>query len=133
MAKVWWSSDVPPEVREAAEPIVTAHIGWLPTWAHELVVRWQVEDGDAIAYADSDIGARRARLSLTPSWLNYDEADRTDAIQHEFVHFLLHPLTDWTKSLVEHHMPEELQEWMRSEWQERLEGVTCDVARVLAP
>lgn len=129
-AEIWWSDTVPDEVRQATEPLLDPLTSWLPAWVHELIVRWD-PDGPDVAYASSDPGARRATVTIAPRFLQYDEGDRVDVLRHEFVHFLLHPLTSWTKRLVGSHMPDELQEWMLEEWQERLEGVTCDITRLL--
>lgn len=131
-AGIWWEPRVPPEVRAALEPIVLHWLHLLPTWVHELVVKYDPENGNN-ALMGTELAYRRAHLTVTGWFLRSDAADRDSTIRHEFCHSALHPLTDWTKDLI-HRLAgddQRLSEWLLSEWQERLEAATCDIEMAL--
>lgn len=132
MPDVWWSTEVPDEVRATVEPILDRWLHLLPTWVHELAVKYDPSN-DNNALMGSEPHYRRAHLTVT-GWFFRADADERDAtIVHEFCHVPLHPLTDWTRDLIERLAgdDERLAGWLRSEWQERVEAATCDMERAV--
>lgn len=123
---------MPAEVRSAVEPYIDHWLHLLPTWVHELAIKYDPENGNS-ALMGSQPQYRIAHLTITGWFLKADDDDRESTIVHEFLHAPLHPLTDWTKDLIERLTgdDERLADWLRSEWQERLEAATCDLEKAV--
>lgn len=132
MVRVEYDPKVPAEIERAVNPIVQRWLHLLPTWCHDLYVMY---DAASINMGEmgSDHEYRRATLVIGPEWLKEHEVGRDEVVRHEFCHVPLHPLTAWTKAMIDRLAAddERLAEWLRSEWQERLEAATCDVEMAL--
>lgn len=131
-ARVEYDPKVPPEIQTAAEPMIRRWLHLLPTWCHDLYVMYDAASGN-IAEMGSDHEYRRATLVIGPEWLKDHPGGRHEAVRHEFCHVPLHPLTAWTKAMIDRLAAEDerLAAWLLSEWQERIEGATCDVEMAL--
>jgi len=129
---IWYSPTLPPEIKTVLEPILRAYLHILPTWMHELIVRYDAADQNA-ATMNIDQEYRRATLTVTGQWLLQFPGDREENIRHELSHILVGPLTEWTKDLIDRLAKddERLSEWLKKEWQLILEGVTTDVQMAL--
>lgn len=128
----WWQPGFPPELRAVVEPLILQHAHLLPTWIHELCVKYEAENGNC-ALMGTEHEYRRAHLTLTGNFLKADADERWQTIRHEFLHVPLHPLTSWTKDLI-HRLAgddDRLRDWLLSEWQERLEAAVCDLEHAL--
>lgn len=126
---IWYAKNVPPEIQSLLASIIRTEEHILPTWIHEIAVHWEPENSHA-ALMSTNKPYRIAHLTVTGRWLNDLPDERAETIRHEFLHVPLGPLTDWTKDLIERLVGEDderLNEWLLKEWQERLEGATCDL------
>lgn len=128
MTKVSWNHDVPQEIRDSILPHIRRWEHLVPTWIHDLRVAWEPE-GVYSMLNSSYHEYRYARITVCGNWLTAAYDERDDAVRHELLHITLHPMTDWTKDLIERlgDGDERLQGWLLSEWQERLEAAVCDL------
>lgn len=132
MTRVEYDAKVPPEIRNAVDGVIRRWLHLLPTWCHDLYVMYDASSAN-MAEAGSDPEYRRADLVIGPHWLKDTPDGREETVRHEFCHVPLHPLTAWTKAMIDRLAgdDERLSGWLLSEWQERLEATTCDVEMAL--
>jgi hypothetical protein len=129
---IWYEPRVPSEVRSALDPLIQKHLHLMPGWVTEICVTFDPSSDNCMEMG-TEPEYRRAHLTVTGYWLRADVHERDSTVRHEFCHTILHPLTDWTKDLIERLAGEDerLSDWLRSEWQYRLEGATCDLERAV--
>ena len=132
MTVLVWDEKCPPEIRAAVEPLIERWRHIIPTWCHSLWIAYNA-DTDNCMECEAHPEYRWAKIHVGGSWLRQPGHERESAVVHELVHIPLKVLTDWTKDLVFRLSgdDERLRDWLLSEWQERLEGVTCDLERTM--
>ncbi len=130
--KVWWSPDVPIEIKEILEPIILDQLDLIPTWVHELVVKWDA-DHEYSAFISSEPEYRIVRVSVTGNWLDADTKERVEIIRHEFCHIPIHALSNWVKDLIYRLVPDDevFRDWLLKEHRLLLEGSICDIELML--
>jgi hypothetical protein len=101
---VEWGVDLPREIRAALEPYVMRYLDILPPWCHTLFVcaeKDPKEKAETYASMKTDYRYRRARMVITPVFLEGTDEEREQTIIHEFVHVLNAPMVDFNDQLIE--------------------------------
>ena len=128
-----YSRECPPEIRAALEPILTSYLYLVPTWCHEIWVRYTDDDADAALSVTPVPEYRFARLYVHPSWLIGKDSLRKEQVVHEFLHISLDVLTTFLKDLTDRLCAEDdiLKGWAQDQLRQRFEGVVCDLTRAV--
>lgn len=131
--RVEWGKLVPDEVRALAEPMVQRWRHVVPTWCHELTVRWDEtpnNDADTIATMEARPSYRDATLTIGPLWLRESDAGRDGTIRHELAHLCTQALDDVFVRLLKQIKKEHPAMYadFSEQWHQALEGTTCDIA-----
>jgi hypothetical protein len=132
MARIYWTNDVPAEVRAALEPMLDRWTGLLPTWLHDLVVDYSATE-QAGMLMGVEFHYRRANLIVTGQWLTCPPEEREEMLRHELSHIILGPLQDIALDIVRRLTDEDdaLADYLRQEVMNRVEGVTCDMSHAI--
>lgn len=138
--RVVYGSDVPHEIVAAVRSLLAPRLWRLPPWCRTLHVEWDDDADDSapaghkgLARAESEVGYRRATLTLYAPWLSATPADREEVIAHELSHFVTQPLSHLFDEAL-HLIPKEqkaLRESMLNRWLETMEGCTTDLAEMM--
>jgi hypothetical protein len=131
--EIRYDSEVPAEIRDAIDPILREHLWILPTYLHEVYVRF-TKDDDPNASLSTHIKEeyRKMVFYIHPPWLLGDTALRTKNIRHEFVHALVDPLHTVAHQLIDTGILEEkTKAWAREEIRLAVERSTCDVEHMI--
>jgi hypothetical protein len=107
---------------------------WLPPWVTEFYVSFEKkapEDGAEIQ-SRVDYNYRTVKFTIFPHWLMIEDALQRRALLHELAHVILGPLQCWIEDLMDHALKGDWQsEMIRTEYNNRLEQVVCDMAETL--
>jgi len=124
--KIVWR-EVPPEVRNRAEPLLKRWRGLIPGWCERLTVFYKQDEGN-IASMNSRPEYRRATLLLHGSFL--DDDDNEDTIIHELAHIAFEPVRDvWLSTLSNALKGQEaITNMAEEEYRRAMEGCMCDLA-----
>lgn len=124
-----WLQKMPAEVRASAEPLIRKRLWRLPSWCHELSVRWDDDDAGTGARVTVDVEYRRAQIVVCPGFLTETKAERDRIIAHEMTHIptlALGNLFDEAMAL----LPKEqrhVKAMLLERWRLAMEGATCDL------
>jgi len=102
--RVEWGLELPREVRAVVEPYVVRYLDILPPWCHTLFVGEEKdpkEKAETYASIKADYRYRRARMAITPTFLEGTDEEREQTVVHEFVHVLNAPMVDFQDQLIE--------------------------------
>ncbi len=97
---ITWDGNLPPEIKAAVAPVLTAYAPMLPPRLEDLRVRYD-SDRDACMATQVDYRNRWVRLIVTGHWLNESPQQREEAVRHEIVHMLLAPLQAAVQRIVD--------------------------------
>jgi len=91
MVNTYWEPDIPNDLREIVEPILSRWGDLIPTWVQDFSVRY---DSEASATARTIVNhrGRWAIFVFTPSWLGTTSKERENALVHELIHINLEPM-----------------------------------------
>lgn len=129
--KVEWDASVPAEVKRTAAPLFKRHAKVAPTWCHWLTVQYGPIDGDGTMECDARPEYRQASIKIGEGWLAESADARSEDVCHEHVHILLAPMANFFDRIMQH-MPDDVgKAVLQQEWEHAVEGVTCDIARLL--
>lgn len=134
---VAWDVTTPDDIRKVIEPILERWLWLVPSWCHELRVKFRNNPGDdeleTVAKCEWHVQYRLAIITVEANWLTYTLAeDREKAIVHELVHVATGPLCDQFDQLLEHVAPpQKLGDWADARHGDALEGVVSDLTRAL--
>ena len=130
--EVWWSPDVPEEIKDVLAPIVMSQLDLIPTWIHTLVIKWDATDENS-AHISTDPEYRISRMTVTGNWIEADIDERVDLIRHEFCHISIHPISNWARDLIFRLVPDDeiFRDWLLKEHRLLLEGAICDIELML--
>lgn len=131
--EIRYDAEVPAEIRDAIDPILREHIWILPTYIHEIYVRFTKEN-DLNATLSTHINEEYRKLVfyIHPPWLLSGVSVRTKNVRHEFVHALVDPLHTVAHQLVDAaSFEEKTKTWAREEIRLAVERSTCDVEHMI--
>jgi hypothetical protein len=123
--------EMPVEVAEAVLPQLEAWAHLLPTWCHQVVLRWDPDnraDNFSVSTAQE---YRWIKVTASPGFLAASPTERSDSVIHEFVHALLDPVMEILDRLAED-APKGLQKYLKEERRRSLEATVCDITRSLS-
>lgn len=130
MRRVKWTSGVPAEIKRAAEGLFKRYNPILPTWCHWLTIEYG-DTKDAPMTCDAQPEYRQATITLGQGWLAEEEEAREIAVCHEHVHVTLAPMANFVERLLKLVPDNSGKAVIRAQWDDAVEGVTCDIAALL--
>lgn len=86
---VW--ENVPKEVRQSVEPIITEWIDLVPLWVYDFRIMFEA-DSKQLAKMGVSHSNRWAHLVVTGNWLMEPRIEQVVAIIHELIHISMEPL-----------------------------------------
>ncbi len=127
-----WESDIPSDVREIIEPVLSRWENLIPTWCQDFNVRYDHQT-QAMGRAIINYRSRWAVLVLTGEWVGSPALDRENAVIHELVHINLEPLTCPVGRIIEDVLEKDTpaRELADSMFTDGMEAAVEDLARGL--
>ena len=118
----------PAEYRAEVLGYIRRHAHILPTWCHEIVVRYAI-DKELSGACEATPQYRFARLFIANGYPQQSPAEREDTVVHELTHVPLWPMMERGRELIEqlYDGDEAGKEDQLKQWEKIYEGVTCDL------
>lgn len=126
---------VPKEAKAAIRPHVERWRHLIPTWCHDVTFRWEKTEGVGdVAEVECSVEYRMATVTIDPSWLDTDEAERDSIIRHELLHLALEPLAVFVEEMLSRCVADDsvFRDWTKDELRRRYEGAVVDLAKALS-
>lgn len=100
-----WSPEVPPEIRQATEPLLHQAAFAIPPWVQYLHVRFDRENPNT-ASITVDESSLRLTLFIGPGLLEWTPPDRLVCICHEIAHAYTSAAVHGAREAYRAHLPE---------------------------
>lgn len=132
-ARIRFAQSMPSEVRAALGGLLGKWAGLVPTWCHELNVRWNDRDADEGALSVTVYHEyRNADLDVHANFLTNAE-HREEQLVHELMHLSLAPLTAVAEAMRDALVQQapDVEAWANEMLRQGEEATTCDLAELV--